>query len=120
MTVLIISVGAIEAKAFGPNDTLLHYFQALKNGDIETINNLISGEMYNSNKVLLEQNENYPEYLKKAYQGADFKIKKTSIQDDSAVVTIDVNFPDRHNEFGFFLKKDDSGNWKIFNEISDQ
>ena len=118
LAVFIVSFSAIEAKALGPDDTVLSYFQALKNGDIETIKDSITGEMYKKRKVLLEQNENYSEFLKNVYQGAEFQIKKTTIKDNDAVVTVKVNFPDRQKEFVLFLKKDNLGNWKIFNEIT--
>ena len=59
LAVFLVSFSSIAANALEPNDTVLSYFQALKNGDIETIKGLITGEMYNKRKVLLEQNENY-------------------------------------------------------------
>ena len=120
LAVFLVSFSSIAANALEPNDTVLSYFQALKNGDIETIKDLITGEMYKKRKVLLEQNENYSEFLIKAYQEAEFQIIDTTIKDNDAVITVEVNFPDRQNEFVLFLIKDDLGNWKIFKEISDQ
>jgi hypothetical protein len=120
LAVFVVSFGALEAKAFEPNDTVLSYFQALQQGDINTIKNTITGEMYKNNKVILEQNENYPEYLRKAYQGAEFQIIDSTINNNEAEVKAKVNFPDRQNEFVLLLIKDDLGNWKIFKEISDQ
>lgn len=117
LAVFIVSFSAIEAKALGPNDTVLSYFQALKNGDVETIKDLITGEMYNRRKVLLEQNANYPEFLQKVYQGAEFKIIETTIEANATLVTVEVTFPDRTKQFVLYLENDDLGNWKIFNEI---
>ena len=76
--------------------------------------------MYKQNKVLLEQTENYPKYLRKAYQGAEFQIKKAFIQDNSVVIAVKVNFPYRQQEIVLLLKKDDSGGWQVFSEISDR
>lgn len=117
---LIISFLPIEAKALEPNDTVVRYSQALKQGDIKTIKDSITGEMYKKRKVLLEQNEYYSEFLIKAYQEAEFQIIDTTIKDNDAVITVEVNFPDRQNKFVLFLIKDDLGNWKIFKEISGQ
>ena len=118
LAVFIVSFGTIEARALGPDDTALSYFQALKNGDIATIKSSITGEMYQKRKVLLEQNKTYSDYLENIYQDADFQIKETAIQDNTAEVTVEVNSPGRQNEFVLFLKKDDLGNWKISKEIS--
>jgi hypothetical protein len=118
--VLIVSFGAIKARASTPNDAVLSYFQALKNGDVETIKASITGDMYKKRKVLLEQNKNYPEFLKNVYKGAQFRIKDVSIKDNDAVVSVEVIFPDRKTQFILYLIKDDLGNWKIFKENSDQ
>jgi ABC-type transporter MlaC component len=118
--VLIVSFGAIKARASTPSDAVLSYFQALKNGDVETIKASITGDMYKKRKVLLEQNKNYPEFLKNVYKGAQFRIKDVSIKDNDAVVSVEVIFPDRKTQFILYLIKDDLGNWKIFKENSDQ
>ena len=120
LAVLTVTFSAIDAKATGPNDTVLRYFQALQQGDTQTIKDSITGDMSKDIKVILEQNASYPEYLKNVYKGAEFQIKKADIQDNDAVITVKVNFPDRQKEFVLLLKKDDSGIWKIFKEISDQ
>jgi ABC-type transporter MlaC component len=116
LIVFIVAFGVTEAKALEPNDTVLRYFKALQQGDISTIKDSITGEMYQKNKAILDQNENYPVYLQKAYQGAKFQITDTTVRDNDVVVTVKVNFPDRQKEFVLLLKKDDSGNWKIYKE----
>ena len=108
----------MEAKALGPNDTVLNYFQALKHGDVETIKDSITEEMYKRRRVLLEQNSNYPEYLKKVYQGAEFKIKETNVENNDALVNVEVNFQNKKTNFTLFLWKNAKGNWKIFKEIT--
>ena len=118
LVVFLVSFSSITAHALEPNETVLSYFQALKNGDIATIKSSITGEMYTKRKVLLEQNKTYSKYLKHVYKHADFQIKETAIQDNTAEVTVEVNSPGRQNEFVLFLKKDDLGNWKISKEIS--
>ena len=58
------------------SNVLKPFFEALKNGDVSSLLELISGEMYRNNKVLLEQNEQYPEFLRKYYSGAKFIVEK--------------------------------------------
>lgn len=118
LAVFLVSFSSITAHALEPNETVLSYFQALKNGDIETVKSLITGEMYNKRKVLLEQNENYSEFLKKVYQGAEFRINKTTEIDNDVLVNVEVDSPNGKKDLNLLLKKDMEGNWKIFKEIS--
>ena len=118
LAVFLVSFSSITAHALEPNETVLSYFQALKNGDIETVKGLITGEMYNKRKVLLEQNENYSEFLKKVYQEAEFRINETNEIDNDVLVNVEVNTLNGKTEFNLLLKKDMDGNWKIFKEIS--
>ena len=118
LAVFLVSFSSITAHALEPNETVLSYFQALKNGDIETIKDLITGEMYEKRKVLLEQNENYSEFLKKVYQGAEFRINKTTEIDNDVLVNVEVDSPNGKKDLNLLLKKDMEGNWKIFKEIS--
>ena len=69
-------------------NTVLSYFTALKNGDINTIKSYIALDTYKKNKALLEQNEKYPEFLKKYYQGAEFKVENVEKIDDNMIVTV--------------------------------
>ena len=114
----IISFGVTKANALEPDDTVLKFLQALKNGNIEMIKNSISGEFLNKRKVLLEQNENYSEFLKKVYQEAEFRINETTEIDNDVLVNVEVNSPNGKTELNLLLKKDLEGNWKIFKEIS--
>jgi uncharacterized membrane protein YvbJ len=119
LSILIATFISVAAYASTPNDTVLNYFQALKNGDVGTIKELIAGELYEKRKVLLEQNENYSEFLKKNYQYFEVEITGTTINDNDAQINAEVNSPDGKRPFTLFLKIDDLGNWIIFNEISE-
>ena len=119
LSFLMIGFSSLTANALEPNDTVISYFQALKAGDVKSIKNLITGELFDKRKVLLEQNENYPEFLKRHYQGAEFQIKAASIKDNNAQINVEVNFPDGIRPFVLFLIRDDAGNWKIFKEINE-
>ena len=120
LSILIASFISVAAYASTPNDTVLLYFQSLKNGDVITIKDLITGKLYEKRKVLLEQNENYSEFLKNLYQYAEFEITETTVKDSDAQINVQVNSPDGKRPFILFLKKDDEGNWKIYKEMSEQ
>ena len=120
LSILIASFISVAAYASTPNDTVLLYFQSLKNGDVVTIKDLITGKLYEKRKVLLEQNENYSEFLKNLYQYAEFEITETIVKDSDAQINVQVNSPDGKRPFILFLKKDDEGNWKIYKEMSEQ
>ena len=116
---LVVSFGVLEANALEPNDIVLFYLQALKQGDVEAIKDSIAGELYRKRKVLLEQNEYYSEFLKKFYQDAEFQITKTTAEDDKVFISVDVDFSGRNTNFTLLLLKNNAGNWKIYEEINE-
>jgi hypothetical protein len=67
-----IGLDAIDGQQI--TQVLNEMFDALKSGDTGTLKSLFAGEMYATNKALLEQNIGYPEYLRDHYQGAVFTI----------------------------------------------
>lgn len=75
------------------NATLLPLFEALKEGDVETIRQCISGDMYDRYKILLEQNKNYPEFLRKFYLGATFRIEHVVAIDGDVIVDVTIDLP---------------------------
>lgn len=77
----------IESNALKP------FFEALQRGDVSSLLKLISGEMYKNNRVLLEQNKQYPEFLRNYYNGVKFKVEKAEKMSEDVVVEIVVEFP---------------------------
>lgn len=55
-------------------DIVYRYTAALASGDVEEIKNVLSGRIYNSRKVLIEQNTEYPNSLRSYYSGASFGV----------------------------------------------
>ena len=53
---------------------LNNQFDALRSADTGTLKCLFAGEMYTKNRALLEQNAEYPDFLRNHYQGAVFTI----------------------------------------------
>jgi hypothetical protein len=53
-------------------------FEAMKNGDVAVIEQYSSGQMSAEYKKLLEQNQEYPSFLRNFYKGASFSIAKVT------------------------------------------
>lgn len=77
----------IESKTMRP------FFNALKNGNVEVIKQHISGEMYEESRILLEENEEYPAFLREHYRDARFSVKRGVSSDKGAVVDVMIEFP---------------------------
>ena len=104
-------------------ETLNPYFKALKNGDVSSIKLYISEEMYKRYKVLLENNKDYPGFLRNYYQGVDFRVKKLELVGNDIAVSAILTFHDDNEslnpEFLLQKKMDDlypdvmRGRWKV-------
>jgi hypothetical protein len=91
-------------KAFQP------LFSAMKNGEVGKIKNYISGEMLQRNRVLLEQNREYQDFLRKFYDGVQFKVVKAVRNGDIVVANIMIIFQDGYeSEIRLQLHRDRSG-----------
>ena len=76
--------------------TLLPFFEALKNGDVSEIKKHMSLSLYKKNRVLLEENRDYPSFLKDYYSNASFRVVKAemAITGDDIVFHVSIEFPD--------------------------
>ena len=98
-------------------DTVSSYSQALKSGDIGKIKQLITGKFYETNRVLLEENPNYPSFLRKHYDGSKSRILEITHAKDSAHAKIEISFIDGRSEFFIiYLRRVAQNKWKIFAE----
>jgi hypothetical protein len=70
------SLGSVHTEI--QDDVIYPFFMALKNGDVDAFKNFFSTEMYNKNRILLEENTEYPEFLRSYYQGAEISVLKAS------------------------------------------
>ena len=141
--------GQANAGSSGPADTVTSYFEASRNGDVNIMKTLMAGSFYEHRKVLLTNNKDYPEFLKKYYQGVRIAIVSSSIGgidmvannypklyeryrrkggdatavgiNGVAVVTVSREFSDgRISNTEYLLKKDEQDNWKIYEQLLDQ
>ena len=64
------------APAYGDDtrvlETVERYNQALQAGDVEALKTLLGGRLYKKRRVLLEENTEYSDWLKRYYAGASF------------------------------------------------
>ena len=72
---------------------------ALKSGDVLTIKQLISGNMYENNAVLLEKNKNYPQFLRDLYQGATFRTSEAVVVAGDVIAHVEIAFPNGNRSF---------------------
>src|SRR5512147_1757621 len=76
LTTALSPFEAAHAEAKNPVDsatriqsTFAIVFQALQSGDVQTLKSHMAGHMYEQYKVLLEQNSEYPAFLRNFYRG---------------------------------------------------
>lgn len=75
------------------DESVYSFFKALKEGDVDSIKQLIAGEVYESKKVLLEKNKEYPEFLKNYYQGIEFYVENATQSGNYIIVDFLIEFP---------------------------
>lgn len=94
-------------------ETMTEYFSALKEGNIHTLSLLLSDDLSQRRGELLK-NPRYSEFLKKYYEGAQFKvIRFNPLAGNRMDVEIKVvsNGQTSFNTITFVGKK--GGNWKL-------
>ena len=98
------------------------FFRSLKDGDINAIKRYISSDMYSKYYRLLEQNRDYPEFLRNYYKGAKFRTERAKEIDGDVVVDVVIEFPNGSRiqnklcvseEKSKFQGKNRSHRWKI-------
>jgi hypothetical protein len=98
--------------------TILSYFKALKTGDIESLKYYTSEVFYEKNRILLEHNKSYKDFLKKYYTGTEVEVVETIyITDDEVVVQVEVFFPNQSISLHKFSLKKYDHIWKINEEL---
>ena len=104
------------------NDIVLPFLDALKNGDVDLIKHYIAGEIYENKRVLLENNEEYPDFLRSYYHDVEFYIENALESVDYIEVHVVIEFSNGHEgNAKIFLGKDmnkfpgqlEEATWKI-------
>ena len=103
------------------NKTLTPFFKALKEGDIDAIKHYISGDFYEKSKILLEQNKDYPRFLRSQYKNATFYVQRVEKINDEVLVEIEIRFGNSVRSYKKLLFKLDprasTSNWKAVRQI---
>ena len=108
----------LAAGPASPDESVVQFFEASKNGDTARMKQLIAGSFYNQRKVLLEENTTYPDFLRKHYDGARLQINSMREDRRGWVVEVRTKFADGTVDSNKFLvQKDASGSWKIIDEV---
>jgi len=111
------------------NRILAPFFNALKDGNVDVIKQYISRDMYRKNRRLLDQNKKYPEFLRKYYQGASFRMERTKKMDSHVVIDVMIEFPNgyrRVNKLRVFKKRSElqdrnrNNSWRISEQALDR
>lgn len=56
------------------NTSIMSFFGALRDGNVQTIRLYLSDKEYERHKVLFEQNDEFPAFLRKFYRGATARV----------------------------------------------
>jgi hypothetical protein len=94
-------------------NVIVPFFQALQNGDVQTIKQYLSPSLYAQYQVLLEQNREYPDFLRKYYQGAKLQLRKISAKQGHTVVRAVINFPTGETSTMNVILKDEKTGLKV-------
>jgi hypothetical protein len=106
------------------NEVINPYFTALREGNVNEIKKHLSEEMYEKNKVLFEQNKEYPAFLQKYYLGTEVSVERAEIIDGVTVVNVLIVFPNgnsSNSRLKLQKKRDKDGNevWKIGKPVNE-
>lgn len=93
--------------------TVLTYFRALQGGNVVRLKDYLSEEEYRQYKVLLEQNREYPRFLKDFYRGASFHVGDVVRHEDHTIINVTISRPSGNSSFTLLLKQDLAGRWRI-------
>ena len=76
--------------------TLLPYYETLQGGEVGSLGQYLSAKRYAANRVLIEQNTAYPDYLRKHFEGAGFELLRLTEDGKSQRVTalVRIYWPD--------------------------
>ncbi|SOH03033.1 hypothetical protein KSMBR1_0519 [Candidatus Kuenenia stuttgartiensis] len=104
------------------SDTFVPLFRAFKNGDVDAIKEYISDDVYEKNKVLLEQNKEYPNFLRNFYRDAIFQVRKIVKSEEMVFVDTRVRFPDGYQGVTKVQLKEGKSKtgdtiWKVINFV---
>ena len=123
LAILIVMASSyVSANSAIVGGTVTPFFDALRQGDVVTVESYLGDPLLTDVKVLLRDNKGYPGYLREYYLDTSVVVTKIeSNSDTTATVNVDVNFPAGHVEsLQLDLIRNPGGNWKIHQQITIQ
>ena len=116
----LLSGASALSYAEEPMDTVTRYITALTEGNTSEMTAYLGGRLYSKRKVLLEQNESYPEFLSNLYEGAEFYFLEPKITHFDPLqyeVEVQFQYPDgNYMGIRLILAKNSLDEWKIVDE----
>lgn len=92
-------------------EIILPYFKALKNGNVNQVKQYLTENLYNQNRRLLEQNSEYPDFLRSYYEDSELSVIKTVETMGLVEFEVLVEFPDgSQNTSTLTVERDDEAN----------
>ena len=74
VAVVLSAQALLAAEPASPDECVMQFFEASKNGDIAGMTQRMTGSFYKQRKTLLEEKTTYPDFLRKRYDGAHLQI----------------------------------------------
>ena len=98
--------------------TIVPFFNALKNGDDAAIETYIDDPLHSQVKTLLQNNQEYPEFLRQYYLNSYMEIVNIKdLANDHKSVFVQIHFsPNEKQVIELQLYESDTGIWKITNQ----
>jgi hypothetical protein len=116
---LVMGAPALHAAPpASPDECVVQFFEASKNGDLDTMKQLIAGPFYAQRKTLFDENVQYPDFLRKHYADTRLQIMNMRAERGGWVADVRIKFPDGTVDSNkLLLQKDGTGSWKIIQDI---
>ncbi|MGW8227267.1 MAG: hypothetical protein ACWGOW_00110 [Gammaproteobacteria bacterium] len=91
------------------------FFDATRTGSVDQIRTLIAGPLLDNTRVLLTENEKYPDYLRERYVGATAEIASIStLPDGDVLVDMAITFQNLSRSIiQLRMSQDQGGGWKV-------
>ncbi len=115
----LVALGAPRAEAEEPFDIVANYIEALRTGDTIILKSCIGGRLLEKRELLLDQNQEYPEFLRNFYEGAEFQISDelSDLGPRGQGIAIEIRFPDGNRiESMAIVEEAPDGSWLIVDE----
>ena len=100
--VLLFGAGLVEANESDATLVVQRYFQALHDGDVESIRGILGGRLL-ARKERLLSNPTYGDYLRNHYQDLSVSITSTAVESGAVEVMVDLRGSER-GEMSLWLK----------------